>query len=81
MLKKKILITGGAGFIGTNATINFINKGWKVSIIDNLSKFGTDNNLRYLKKNYLFKFYKIDIRNTKKIISFLKKILMIWFCI
>ena len=73
MLKKKILITGGAGFIGTNATINFINKGWKVSIIDNLSKFGTDNNLRYLKKNYLFKFYKIDIRNTKKIDQLFKK--------
>lgn len=73
MSKKKILITGGVGFIGTNAAINFIKKGWNVSIVDNLSKIGTDNNLRHLKQNYLFKFHKIDIRNTNKIDQLFKR--------
>ncbi len=34
---KNILITGGAGFIGSNLSINLINKGYKVTVLDNLS--------------------------------------------
>ena len=33
----KILITGGAGFIGSNLSIALINKGYKITILDNLS--------------------------------------------
>ena len=35
---KKILITGGAGFIGPNLALKLINKGYKVTILDTLSK-------------------------------------------
>ena len=34
---KNILITGGAGFIGSNLALKLINKGYKVTVIDNLS--------------------------------------------
>ena len=34
---KKILITGGAGFIGCNLTKKLISKGFEVTILDNLS--------------------------------------------
>ena len=34
---KKALITGGAGFIGSNLVDSLIDKGWKVIVIDNLS--------------------------------------------
>ena len=34
---KNILITGGAGFIGSNLALKLINKGHKVTVIDNLS--------------------------------------------
>ena len=34
---KNILITGGAGFIGSNLTLKLIQKGYKVTILDNLS--------------------------------------------
>jgi len=34
---KRVLITGGAGFIGTNLALLLINKGYKVTILDNLS--------------------------------------------
>jgi dTDP-L-rhamnose 4-epimerase len=35
---KNILITGGAGFIGSNLTVKLVSKGYNVTILDNLSK-------------------------------------------
>lgn len=35
---KKILITGGAGFIGSNVALKLIEKGYYVRVLDNLSK-------------------------------------------
>jgi dTDP-L-rhamnose 4-epimerase len=35
---KNILITGGAGFIGSNLTQKLVEKGFKVTVLDNLSK-------------------------------------------
>jgi len=49
---KTVLITGGAGFIGVNAAEAFIRDGWHVTLFDNLSRKGTDLNLRYLRKQY-----------------------------
>ncbi|MDD4993939.1 MAG: NAD-dependent epimerase/dehydratase family protein [Paludibacter sp.] len=37
-MMKQILITGGAGFIGSNLSLKLINKGYKVKILDNLSE-------------------------------------------
>ena len=34
---KKILITGGAGFIGSNLSLKLIEKGYVVTVLDNLS--------------------------------------------
>ena len=34
---KNILITGGAGFIGSNLSLALINKGYIVTVLDNLS--------------------------------------------
>lgn len=35
---KKILITGGAGFIGSNLALKLVSKGYHVTVLDNLSK-------------------------------------------
>jgi UDP-glucose 4-epimerase len=51
----KILVTGGAGFIGSHIVDTFINAGFDVSVIDNLST-GNEKNL-----NPKAKFYKADI--------------------
>jgi UDP-glucose 4-epimerase len=37
MTAKKILVTGGTGYIGSHTTVELINKGYEVVIIDNLS--------------------------------------------
>ena len=51
---KRILITGGAGFIGFNAANYFKNKGLDVFVIDNLSRKGVEKNLSFLKKKITF---------------------------
>jgi UDP-glucose 4-epimerase len=56
----KILVTGGAGFIGSNIADRFISLGHKVAIVDNLSTGFKEN------VNTKARFYKLDI-NSKKI--------------
>jgi len=56
----KILVTGGAGFIGSNVADRFISLGHKVLIVDNLSTGFKEN------VNPKARFYKLDI-NSKKI--------------
>ena len=67
-LNKKILITGGAGYIGKNLTTFFLKKKYKISIIDNLSTSKPFS--KKIKKK--FNFYKIDLSNEKKIKNFFK---------
>lgn len=55
----KILVTGGAGFIGSHVVDLFISRGFEVVIVDDLST-GRASNL-----NPAAKFYKMDIRNPK----------------
>lgn len=44
----RILITGGAGFIGSNLTRRLLGRGYTVDIFDNLSRPRTDHNLAWL---------------------------------
>jgi dTDP-glucose 4,6-dehydratase len=70
---KKILITGGCGFIGSNLVKYFIKKNFFVINIDKLSYSGNKYNLKSInnKKNYFF--LKSDIGNSKKVLNILKK--------
>ena len=45
---RRILITGGAGFIGINAALHLIADGWHVTLLDNLSRPGTERDLKRL---------------------------------
>ena len=51
LLHMKILITGGAGFIGSNASFHFLNKGHKVTILDNFSRKGAKANVDWIRKS------------------------------
>lgn len=63
----KILVTGGAGFIGSHIVDRLIKEGHKVAIIDNLTTGKKENiNSIYLKgQNPKAKFYKLDIQSPK----------------
>ena len=57
----KILVTGGAGFIGSHVVDRYVDLGHEVAVIDNLST-GFEKNL-----NAKAKFFKADIRELEKI--------------
>ena len=59
----KILITGGAGFIGSHIADRFEKESYEIIIVDNLVG-GKLENIKYL-KNY--KFYEADIRNREEL--------------
>ena len=56
----KILITGGAGFIGSNLCEFFVNNGYDVVCLDNLAT-GFMHNIEPLIEKPNFKFIKGDI--------------------
>ena len=58
----RILITGGAGFIGSHLADNFIGKGHRVIVIDNLIT-GRLSNISHLFGNDQFTFIKQDVTN------------------
>ena len=53
---KKILITGGAGFIGSHLCNYYLNKKFHVTCLDNLSS-GNKNNLKEFEKNEKLQLY------------------------
>lgn len=62
-MKKNLLITGGAGFIGSNLSAFFYQKGYKISVFDNFARIGTRDNAAFLKQEYPgITFIKGDIR-------------------
>jgi CDP-paratose 2-epimerase len=65
-MRKHYLITGGAGFVGSNYCAHLLENGQKVTVFDNLSRKGTESNLDWLKSKYgekSFAFIKGDIRD------------------
>ena len=68
---KKILITGGAGYIGSKLATKLVNLKFEVTVLDVLKFSSTSLNHLFRHKN--FKFVKGDVRNTKLIKNLIKK--------
>ena len=68
---KNILITGGAGYIGSKLVTKLINLKYRVTVVDILKFSGKSLNHLFNKKN--FKFIKGDVRNKKLMKKLIKK--------
>jgi CDP-paratose 2-epimerase len=69
-MSDRILITGGAGFIGTNYVSHLLSRGKSVTIYDNLSRKGTPRNIAWLEDSFgsdSFELIEADIRDTEKL--------------
>lgn len=62
-MKNRLLVTGGAGFIGVHTCQHFSDMGWDVCVVDNLSRRGTQENLRWLTQRTQVRFEQVDIRD------------------
>ena len=67
-MSKKILVTGGAGFIGSHTCIELLNNGNKVVVVDNLYN-ANKKSLEVVEKvtGKKVTFYELDIRDEKKL--------------
>jgi CDP-paratose 2-epimerase len=65
----KYLVTGGCGFLGSNIASSLLLQGHELIIFDNLSRFGSYQNLEWLRQQGIFEFIHGDIRNSNDVES------------
>ncbi|MEA4908928.1 MAG: GDP-mannose 4,6-dehydratase [Anaerolineaceae bacterium] len=69
-MSKRFLVTGGAGFIGSNYVSRLLRRGEQVHIYDNLSRHGAAKNLAWLEEQFgkdAFQLTTADIRDASAI--------------
>jgi CDP-paratose 2-epimerase len=70
----RVLITGGAGFIGTNTANHLLENGEEVIILDDLSRPGSEKNLAWLRERFEdVPFFKVDIRDGRALVDAIQK--------
>jgi CDP-paratose 2-epimerase len=69
----KTIITGGAGFIGSNAASRYLRRGDHVVVVDNLSREGVQRNLDWLQGQGLLEFVPLDIRHGEELAQLFRK--------
>ena len=69
----KYLITGGCGFIGSNLAAEVLKRGEELVVFDNLFRYGSSQNLDWLRKKGEFTYYPYDIRNLNDVETVIKK--------
>lgn len=71
-MKKNVLVTGCAGFIGSNICEELVERGWNVVGVDNLMA-GYRKNIEHLEVKDNFKFVWADVRNYEDIDRVIKE--------
>ncbi|MGH7986177.1 MAG: GDP-mannose 4,6-dehydratase [Candidatus Binataceae bacterium] len=69
----KVVITGGAGFIGSNAASRFLRRDNEVVVVDNLSRQGACRNLEWLQGQGRLSFHQLDIRDAAGVANIFKQ--------
>lgn len=69
----RILVTGGAGFIGINTVMSFANAGEEITVLDSLNKTSLIRHFINLVKGFNIEFIKGDIREWNDIVATFNK--------
>ena len=69
----KTIITGGAGFIGSNAASRYLRRGHHVVVVDNLCREGVQKNLEWLRPQGSLEFVKLDVRQGAELTELFRK--------
>jgi CDP-paratose 2-epimerase len=74
-IPRPVLITGGAGFIGTNLAIRLLGSGQRIILFDNLSRPRVVQNLQWLERRYgsLVSVVAADVRDPRLLAQAVKK--------
>jgi dTDP-glucose 4,6-dehydratase len=72
MSSKPILVTGGAGFIGSEFVRQGVKAGKKIAVVDSLTYAGDLERLKEIKRK--IDFHQVDITNSKKLNALIQKI-------
>jgi len=70
-----VLITGGAGFIGSNLANSLLESGERVMILDNLSRSGVERNWKWLKAQHgsAVELVEADVRKPKEVTAIVRE--------
>ncbi len=68
-VKRPVVITGGAGFIGTNLADRYLSAGQAVILYDNLSRAGVEQNWKWLRQTHgsLVRLEEGDVRDARRL--------------
>ena len=71
----KILVTGGAGYIGSHTAVELLKAGYDITIVDNLSNSSIDV-IDAIKEitGKDFNFYKLDVKNERTLNKVFKEV-------
>lgn len=72
MQSRHYLVTGGAGFIGSNYVDRLLSRGERVTIYDNLSRTGADRNIEWLQEKHGARSFRIvvdDVCNADSLVA------------
>jgi len=70
----KYLVTGGCGFLGSNLAAQVLQQGDELVVLDNLYRFGSSQNLDWLRSQGDFRFIHADIRNINDVERTIKEV-------
>ncbi len=72
----KVLVTGGAGFVGCHVADYWIKEGAEVTVLDNLSRRGAERNLAWLQNQHGAKlhFARVDVRDADAVTRTVKEV-------
>jgi CDP-paratose 2-epimerase len=72
----RVLVTGGAGFIGTNLTLHLLRAGLQVRVLDSLARAGSRRNMAWLQQEFpgRIEFVRGDVRDRSTVGTAVKEV-------